>query len=99
MNLFIQNDYINWLVWIVLVYYMYRTYSRKIMKRRKENAYFLQIIKPITKKINLLRKSKDDKQHKYYTCPKCNQSVRVPKGRGEIVITCPKCKSKFEKRT
>ena len=39
-----------------------------------------------------------DKEHKYFFCPKCGQSVRVPKGAGKIRVTCPKCGEKFEKK-
>ena len=40
-----------------------------------------------------------DKDHKYFRCPKCCQTVRVPKGKGVIRITCPKCGERFEKKT
>lgn len=39
-----------------------------------------------------------DKDHKYFFCPKCGQSVRVPKGAGKIRVKCPKCGEKFEKK-
>ena len=39
------------------------------------------------------------KDHKYYACPRCRQTVRVPRGKGKISITCPKCKEKFIKKT
>ena len=31
----------------------------------------------------------------YYTCASCHTILRVPKGRGRIQITCPKCKIQF----
>ena len=40
-----------------------------------------------------------DKEHRYYDCPRCRQQVRVPRGKGKISITCPKCKEKFVKKT
>ena len=40
-----------------------------------------------------------DRQHKYFDCPKCRQPVRVPRGKGKIAITCPKCKEKFIRKT
>jgi len=40
-----------------------------------------------------------DKTHRYYRCPGCRQRLRVPRGRGNIVITCPKCHREFTKRT
>ena len=40
-----------------------------------------------------------DRQHRYFNCPRCRQVVRVPKGKGKISITCPKCREKFIKQT
>ena len=36
---------------------------------------------------------------RYFRCPNCKQKVRVPKGKGTIEIRCPKCNTKFIKRT
>lgn len=36
---------------------------------------------------------------KVFVCSKCHQKVRVPKGKGKIEITCPKCNYKFIKRS
>ena len=36
---------------------------------------------------------------RHFRCPKCHQKVRVPRGKGKIQITCPKCGEKFIKKT
>ena len=36
---------------------------------------------------------------RYFSCPHCRQQVRVPKGRGKISITCPKCGTQFIKKS
>ena len=41
---------------------------------------------------------RNDKDHRYFACPKCKQAIRVPKGAGKIRVTCPKCGEKFEKK-
>ncbi len=41
----------------------------------------------------------DKRYYKYFNCPNCNQKVRVPKGRGKIEITCPKCRTSFIRKT
>ena len=67
---------------------IFRMLSRNIYKRHLENRRFL----------NLMERLKD-REHRYFSCPKCKQSVRVPKGKGKIAITCPKCREKFVKKT
>ncbi len=44
-------------------------------------------------------KVKKEKGYKYYRCPGCNLHLRVPKGKGKICITCPKCRREFIKKT
>lgn len=39
------------------------------------------------------------KIYRFFLCPHCSQKVRVPKGKGKIEITCPKCRTSFIKRT
>lgn len=67
---------------------MFRTFSRNTYKRYQENRKFLMLLDRIK-----------DRQHRYFECPRCHQPVRVPKGKGKIAITCPKCKEKFIKKT
>ena len=72
----------------LLGYCLFRTLSRNTYKRYQENRRFL-----------LLTQKWKDRQHRYYNCPRCRQQVRVPRGKGKISITCPKCKEKFVKKT
>ena len=87
------------LIWILLLINIYRSMSKKVYRRQVENMQFLQKIAPIRKKWNLAKKQAADKEHKYFSCPKCGQNVRVPKGRGKITITCPSCKVKFDRKS
>ncbi len=79
---------------LTIVYYglmfwaLYRTFSRNTYKRYQENRKFLS-----------LQDRFKDRQHRYFSCPKCRQTVRVPRGKGKIAITCPKCREKFIKKT
>ena len=67
---------------------LYRSFSRQTYKRYQENRKFLQFFDRLK-----------DREHRYYDCPKCRQGVRVPRGKGKIAITCPKCKERFVKKT
>ena len=76
------------LAYLLMGISIFRALSRNTYKRYRENRWFLM-------QLDRLK----DRDHRYYTCPKCRQSVRVPKGKGKIAITCPKCKEKFIKKT
>ncbi|MBE6924779.1 MAG: hypothetical protein E7466_06050 [Ruminococcaceae bacterium] len=67
---------------------VFRCFSRNTYKRYRENRRFLMLLDRIR-----------DRSHRYYSCPRCRQPVRVPRGKGKISITCPKCSEKFIKKT
>lgn len=67
---------------------IFRMLSRNTYKRYEENRKYLRFLEQLK-----------DKDHKYYACPRCRQTVRVPRGKGKISITCPKCKEKFIKKS
>lgn len=74
--------------YIPLIWAIVRMYSRNIPARQRENQKFLGFFHRIK-----------DRQNKYFTCPRCRQTVRVPKGKGNIVIKCPTCGERFTKKT
>ena len=67
---------------------IFRTLSRNTYKRYQENRRFLQLTGRMK-----------DREHRYFDCPKCRQMVRVPRGKGKISITCPRCSEKFVRKT
>ena len=74
----------NWLLDLILTIGMYtmlsislaRCFSRNTYKRYQENRKFLLLMDRIK-----------DRNNRYYTCPKCRQTVRVPKGKGKTELT------------
>ena len=90
--MFIKAPLINLILTVIsyafLFTVIFRCFSRNTYKRYQENRKYLM----------LLGRFKD-KEHRYFDCPKCRQQVRVPRGKGKIAITCPKCKEKFIRKT
>ena len=84
---------------LILIFYMYRTFSRNTIKRSKENQMFLKFWNPIARTFSMLKKQITDRDNRYYRCSGCHQQIRVPKGKGKICITCPKCRNEFIKKT
>ncbi len=76
-----------------------RALSKNHTARMKENRKFLEITEPLKRFIiNKINQYKD-KDHKYYACPQCRRTLRVPKGRGKIKISCPHCSKEFLRKT
>ena len=80
---------IFWLLsYVLMIWAICRSLSRNTYKRYQENRKFMQFFDRLK-----------DRQHRYFDCPKCRQMGRVPRGKGKISITCPRCKEKFVKKT
>lgn len=90
---FFRIPFVNTIALLLIVWCWFRILSRNTYKRAQENAKFMGKVYPIQNKYRTKKKEfQDRKTHKYFTCPTCKQRLRVPRGRGEITITCPKCK-------
>ena len=76
------------LSYVLMFWAIYRALSRNTYKRYQENRKFLLIFDRLK-----------DRNNRYFNCPKCHQTVRVPRGKGKISITCPKCREKFIRKT
>ena len=80
------------LFWLTIVYSYFRILSKDIYKRQQENSWFVS-------KMNYLKtRVSQRKQYRFYDCPKCKTHLRVPRGVGEVTITCKKCGYKFDKK-
>ena len=88
------------LAFALLVWSYVRCFSRKITRRQKENAVYLRFRRVIKAFFTLQKnKRRDRKTHRYIKCRACKAILRVPKGKGHIDVTCPKCKAITETRT
>lgn len=76
------------LSYVLMILAIFRMLSRNTYRRYQENRKYLQIFDRLK-----------DRDHRYFDCPKCRQMVRVPKGKGKIAITCPRCREKFIRKT
>ena len=90
--LFITSPLINLsahgIAYALMFWAIFRSLSRNTYKRYQENRKFLQFFDRLK-----------DRDHRYFDCPKCRQMVRVPRGKGKIAITCPRCKEKFVRKS
>ena len=79
---------------------VFRFLSRNTNARYNERLRFIAIISVFKNKFIKIRNRKIDKKtHKFFTCKQCKATLRLPKGRGKIKITCPKCGNTMIKKT
>ncbi len=90
---------LNWLALAVLLWDVYRIFSRRIDRRRAENARFLALAGPVIRWCRMRHTIFRDKEHRYFKCPNCGQYLRVPRGKGRITINCRNCGVSFEEKS
>ena len=99
-NWFFKSQLLSFAVTLILVYAMYRVLSKNHSARYAENQRYLQATAKIRYWFDQQKKLMEErKYHHIYTCPKCRQKIRIPKGKGKIMIRCPKCHHEFQKRS
>lgn len=87
--------------YLLVILYFYRFFSKNIYRRQRENQKYLQICQKVKNYGKYIRLKFTERSgvNKLFRCPKCHQIIRVPKGRGKIAISCPKCRFEFVKRS
>jgi|GEM_PF-44982 len=84
----------------LLIFCYYRTFSRNISKRTEENYKFYTLKDRVDNKFKGWKEQwANRKVYHYYRCPQCRQKLRVPRGRGRIQISCPRCGTQFIKKS
>ncbi len=84
----------------IIIWAYARCLSKNHYKRRDELDRFLRIRRNVRERYDLARRIfRERKTHKHFRCRMCRTRLRVPKGRGKIEVTCPKCHAKTIKKT
>ena len=84
----------------LLVYVYFRMFSRIVYKRREENGKYMRLKYKAAAELRLFKERWiQRKYYKFFTCPSCRASLRVPRHRGKIKIVCRKCGTSFFGKT
>ena len=98
--IFTKSIILDWIPFVIMGYMYFRIFSRNIPKRSMENQKFCNMRYDLAIKKNNWKKEREQRKiYRFFRCPMCKQKVRVPKGRGKICITCPKCRQEFIRRS
>lgn len=84
----------------LLIWAYFRMFSRNVTKRSEENAAYYRLTYQWKEKWRQARvRFAQRGMYRYFRCPSCRQQLRVPRGKGRIQITCPKCHTEFTKKS
>ncbi len=100
----VTGEVIGSLCWaaaiLALGYCYFRILSRNIYKREKENGWYLRKKRAVAQWFRSLKdRWQQRKEYKFFRCPSCKTLLRVPRGKGKLILTCCKCGNRFERKT
>lgn len=110
LNLYFRSSVLTCIEILIFIYAAFRVLSRNVYRRQKENQIFLSAVskirrffgkvkRKITSGIALTKnKWRDRKTHAYKKCPKCKNTLRLPKVKGKHTAACPCCDNRFDVR-
>ena len=88
------------LIVILLGITYYRMLSRDLVRRSDENYKYLRAKDKMLVHFRLIKERWiQRKEYKFFICPACKATLRVPKGRGKVKIVCRKCGNSFTGKT
>lgn len=86
--------------YLIMILVLFRVFSKNTKQRGLENYKFMILVSPIYSFYNKLKNNRKlKKTSKIITCSKCQQKMKVPKNRGKITVTCPKCGNKIDTKS
>ena len=85
---------------VLLGFAYFRMLSRDLTRRSSENYKYLMIKEKAMSRLRLIKERwAQRKDYKFFICPACRATLRVPKGRGKVKIVCRKCGNSFTGKT
>ncbi|MGE4282391.1 MAG: hypothetical protein AB7G87_01585 [Clostridia bacterium] len=91
----------------IIAYVLWRSFSKDKYKRIQENMMFEGWLKKIHSYFNGIRqklnKSKqnfiNNRKFAVLSCPKCSAKLRLPRRKGNLIVTCKVCHNEFRVKT
>ncbi len=96
-DLFARTTWLSAAALALLAYSMFRISSKNITARGRENSQALRVAGPVLSFLsNPVAMLRETRSFVHLQCPSCGQRVRIPRGKGKVRITCPKCHARFD---
>lgn len=95
-NIFIRSVIVQIIVYSLMIYAVFRMFSRNISARSRENRIVTGWLDKIKRQQDARRRRAADSTHIYKKCPKCHAVLRLPRRPGKHTTVCPKCNNEFK---
>lgn len=83
----------------LLIVAFVRMLSKNRYQRAHENQVYIEKTQKMRRAVTeWFNRVKNSKKYRYFTCPKCRARLRIPRGVGNVTITCKNCGEKFDKK-
>lgn len=88
------------LAWSLIIWYIFRIFSRNTTRRVAENYAYYTLVHRLTKKLQGKRDMfRQRKEYRFLRCPGCKCTLRIPRGKGRLNVHCRQCGHSFEAKT
>lgn len=96
-NMLLHSFLVSVIALALMAYAWWRMSSKDLEARENENGVFVEFLGPMRSWVQSPAQAvAETRAYKHIKCPECGQRVRVPRGKGKVRITCPKCHNTFE---
>ena len=94
------SGWIGILPLIIAGYALFRTLSRNLTVRQMEDLTARETYDRAKEKITgAVHRAKQSRDYRFFSCPGCSSYLRVPRGKGRIQVTCPRCGQRFDRKS
>jgi small-conductance mechanosensitive channel len=86
---------------LLMVFAIYRTFSRNLSARQKENQAYLRLRAKLRRTPHKSARPvppPDTDTHVFRSCPHCSAVLRLPRQAGKHTVRCPRCQKPFTVR-
>ncbi len=97
-NIFVRTPILSVISLALIIWSLIRILSKKTHNRQRELEAYQKISRKPKAFFKMIKLNITDKSRRYYLCG-CGAILRVPRGRGKIEVTCPKCHKIYNKHS
>lgn len=99
-EIILDAPFIHLITFPIHLWIIFRCFSQNRPARYKELLAYQGMGTRLASRLRLTKtKWQQRSTHKYFKCRRCSAQLRVPRGKGSITVTCPRCGEKISKKT